>query len=139
MGDQTTQDLDFAVNALRDGEQAARERHQAEVELEQGLIAQEQLLEAGTGVPIVEQADMGDDAHDDGRSVITAGQGLPGTSGNAEADGAGMTNPGAGTDPSETATSHGETNAPPPEDAGVELQGDERTFEGEGRHALEDQ
>ncbi|MCW2955984.1 MAG: hypothetical protein JWO69_853 [Thermoleophilia bacterium] len=136
MADITQKDLDFAATALRDGKQAARERHQAEVELEQGLIAQEQLLEAGTGVPIVEQADMGDDAHEDGRGVITASKDMN----DHEGGGLTLSDPGAGTDPSESATSSG--GAEPSvrdETPELELQGDERTFEGDGRHPLDEQ
>lgn len=139
MADTTAHDIDFAADALRDGEQAARERHQAEVELEQGLIRQEQELEAGTGVPIVEQADLGDDAHDDGRSVITAGQGTGTQHSGGDGAGVGIVSPGAGTDPSETQTSSGGEPDPASGERVVELEGTERVFEGEGRHPLEEQ
>lgn len=101
---------DRTAEAIREGEQVARERHQAEVEMEQALIAQEQTFEAGTGVPIAEQADQGDNAHDDGSDVITAG-------GVEEY-----------------------TDAPaPPSARHVEFEHGERTFEGEGRHPLAEQ
>lgn len=135
--------VERAAEAIREGEQVARERHQAQVEMEQGLIAQEQLLEQGTGVPIVEQADLSDDATDEGENVITASHG-GGTSGDASA-GATIGSPGAGTDPSETQTSSGEQTTADTLDHGpdqkdnVEYQGDERTFEGDGRHPLSEQ
>ncbi|MCW2949521.1 MAG: hypothetical protein JWN41_534, partial [Thermoleophilia bacterium] len=47
--------------------------------------------------------------------------------------------PGAGTDRSETQTSRGEPDVATSDDAGVELVGDERMFEGDGRHPLEEQ
>lgn len=131
---------DRTAEALRDGEQAARERQQAEVEMEQALVAQEQTFERGTGSPIAEQADLGADAHDDARNVITAGQGQGSAQqGQGEdASGVGIVDPGAGTDESETTTSHGAIVDPTP-GRGVELQGDERTFEGDGRHPLDEQ
>jgi hypothetical protein len=64
--------MDRTAEAIRDGEQAALERHQAEVEMEQALIAQKQ-ESAGNPGGIAEQADLGDNAHDDGSSVIRAG------------------------------------------------------------------
>lgn len=132
------------AEALRDGEQAARERHQAQVEMEQALIAQEQALEHGTGSPIYEQADGDDNASDDGEDVITAGAG-GGTSGTMMSDGAVIGSPGAGTDLSETQTSSGEQTTSdvldhgPELDRNIELEGDERTFEGDGRHPLDEQ
>jgi hypothetical protein len=124
------------AEGLRDGEQAANERHMAEVEMEQALIAQKQHFQRHSSLPIVEQADGSDDTHDDGGNAITAGQGF-------QHEGSGQTigSAGAGTDPSETQTSdepdpdlqipHGQ----PP----IELEPTERTFEGEGRHPLEEQ
>lgn len=135
--------VERAAEAIRDGEQAARERHQAQVEMEQGLIAQEQALERGTGVPIYEQADGDDNASEDGEDVVTA-VGGGGTSGD-EMPGATIGSPGAGTDPSETQTSSGEQTTADVLDHGpslrdnVELEGDERTFEGDGRHPLDQQ
>lgn len=138
--------VDFEAEALRDGEQAARERHQAQVEMEQGLIAQEQALERGTGSPIVEQADGTDNATSDGENVITATH--EGGAGNTDATASGATigSPGAGTDPSETQTSSGEQTTSSTLDDGpdgkrnVELQGDERMFEGEeGTRPLSEQ
>lgn len=131
---------EFEAEALRDGVEAARARHQAQVEMEQGLIAQEQELERGTGVPIHEQADGSDNADDDGHNVITAthGGGANNTDGMA---GSTIGSPGAGTDPSETQTSsdyrEGEQDARP--ERNVEFEGNERTFEGEGRHPLSEQ
>lgn len=137
--------VDFESEALRDGEQAARERQQAQVEMEQGLIAQEQALERDTNVPIHEQADGSSNAHDDGENVITATH--SGGAGNTdmEAGGATIGSPGAGTDPSETQTSSGEQTTSdtldhgPSRERNVELDGDERTFEGDGRHPLDQQ
>ena len=132
---------DREAEAIRDGEQAARERHQAEVEMEQALIAQEQSFERGTGVPIVEQADLSNDATDEGANVITASQG--GGSGDSMGGGS-IGSPGAGTDPSETQTSGPDTTTDvldhdPDATDNVEYVGDERTFEGEGRHPLSEQ
>ncbi len=125
--------VEHTLEALIDGEQAARERHMAAIELEQGLIAQEQLLQHHTGVPIVEQADGSADTHDDGSNAITAGQGFP-----HEASGGSIVSPGAGTDPSETQTSHGDIDPNQLHlDVEAELVGSERTFEGDGRHALD--
>lgn len=121
------------TEAIRDGRQQAEERHQAEVEMEQGLIAQKQASQRGTNVPIAEQAD-GQPAHgEDGEGVITAGEG----SGD-EQSGAAIGSPGAGTDPSETQTS-GSGDFDAPAVRGVELEGDERTFEGSGRRSLDEQ
>ena len=128
---------DQTADALREGEDVARARHQAAIEMEETLVAQEQALERGTGVPIMEQADGLDTHGDETSDVITAGQGGGSGAQGEDGSGAGIAAPGAGTDPSETPTSHGEPAAP--HEAGVELQGDERTFEGEGRHALADQ
>lgn len=131
------------AEAIRDGEQAARERHQAEVEMEQALIAQEQQLERGTGVPIVEQADGSDNAGDDGHGVITATHDSGGSGDSM--GGSSIGSPGAGTDPSETQTSSDHRGPADEQDRGphpehnIELQGDERTFEGEGRHPLSEQ
>lgn len=137
--------VEHASEAIRDGKQAADERHQAQVEMEQALIAQEQELERGTGVPIVEQADGSDNATDDGDNVITASH--AGGAGNTDsmASGATIGSPGAGTDPSETQTSSGEQTTAkalddgPDQSRNVELEGDERTFEGEGSHPLSEQ
>ncbi|MCW2927322.1 MAG: hypothetical protein JWM86_1290 [Thermoleophilia bacterium] len=131
------------AEALRDGEQAARERHQAQMEMEQGLIAQEQWMERDTGVPIYEQADLSDNATDDGENVITATH-AGGSDSTDSMGGSTIGSPGAGTDPSETQTSSGELGRDTVQgqlDATdeVEFSGDERTFEGDGRHALEDQ
>ena len=129
---------DFAAERLRDGEQAARERHQAEIEMEQALIAQEQYLERGTGVPIVEQADGTDNFGEDGEGVITATH--DGGGSGDSMGGSTIGSPGAGTDPSETQTSDdyrdGERDTPA---RNIELEGNERTFEGEGRHPLSEQ
>lgn len=137
-------DGEFEAEALRDGEQAARERQQARAEMEQALVAQEQELERGTGVPIVEQADLSNDATDEGENVITATHAGGSTNTDATASGATIGSPGAGTDPSETQTSNGDSTAKtlddgPTRNDNVELVGDERTFEGDGRHPLEQQ
>ncbi|MCW2928059.1 MAG: hypothetical protein JWM86_2027 [Thermoleophilia bacterium] len=135
--------VDFESEALRDGEQAARERQQAQAEMEQTLVAQEQLLERDTGSPIYEQADLSDDAKEDGENVITASHG-GGTSGDSMG-GATIGSPGAGTDPSETQTSTGDQEIAdtldhgPGTDRNIELVGDERMFEGEGRRPLSEQ
>ena len=131
------------AEAIRDGEQAARERHQAEVEMEQALIAQEQAFERGTGVPIVEQADLSNNATDEGENVITASHG-GGANSTDSMGGSTIGSPGAGTDPSETQTSGPDTIAdvrdhgPDATDI-VEYEGTERTFEGDGPHSLEQQ
>lgn len=123
------------AEAIRDGEQAAAERHMAEIEMEQGLIRQEQYVQRRTGVPIVEQADGADDTHDDGANAITAGQGFQ-----HEASGGSIVSPGAGTDPSETQTSHGDLDPNQLHiDDEVELAPGERMFEGVGRHSLDEQ
>ena len=131
--------VDFEAEALRDGEQAARERHQAQIEMEQGLIAQEQELERGTGVPIYEQADGSDNSGEDGEGVITATH--DGGGSGDSMGGSTIGSPGAGTDPSETQTSsdyrEGEQDARPARN--IEFEGNERTFEGEGRHPLSEQ
>jgi hypothetical protein len=127
--------MEREAEAIRDGSQAAKERHMAEVEMEQALIAQEQWLERGTGVPIVEQADGSDDAHEDGSNTIIMEQGFQ-----RAGSGGTIASPGAGTDPSETQTSHGDQDpALRRRDGEVELEPGERTFEGEGRHPLEEQ
>lgn len=102
--------MDRTAEAIRDGEQAALERHQAEVEMEQALIAQKQSSPGNPGA-IAEQADQGDNPHDDGSSVITAG---------------GVED---------------YTDAPPPTSPAhnIELDPTERTFEGTGRHPLSEQ
>jgi hypothetical protein len=131
------------AEALRDGEQAARERHQAEIEMEQGLIAQEQYFERGTGVPIVEQADGSDNSGEDGEGVITATH--DGGGSGDSMGGSTIGSPGAGTDPSETQTSsdhrtpYAELDHAPHPEPNIELRGGERTFEGEGRHPLSEQ
>jgi hypothetical protein len=130
-------DYKATADAIREGEAVARARHQAAIEMEEALVAQEQALEAGTGVPIVEQADGLDVDGEEGTDVVTAGQGSGSAMQGEDGSGTGIVDPGSGTDPSETATSHGEPAAP--HEAGVELEGDERTFEGEGRHSLADQ
>lgn len=124
------------AESLRDGEQAANERHMAEVEMEQALIAQKQYFQRKSGLPIREQADGSHHSHDDGANAITAGQGF-------QHEGSGQTigSAGAGTDPSETQTS-GDSNPDlqiPHDQPPIELAPTERTFEGDGRHALEDQ
>jgi hypothetical protein len=126
--------VERAAEALRDGEQAANERQQAEIEMEQGLIAQKQRFQRGTNLPIVEQADGSDDTHDDGANSITAGEGH-----GDENSGAGIGSPGAGTDPSQTQTSSGDADSGPDLEDNREYAGDERTFEGEGRHSLREQ
>jgi hypothetical protein len=132
-------DYEFEAEALREGEQVARDRHQAQVEMEQTLIRQEQELERGTGVPIVEQADGSDNFHEDGEGVITATH--DGGGSGDSMGGSSIGSPGAGTDPSETQTSSdyrgGEQDSRP--ERNIELEGGERTFEGEGRHSLSDQ
>lgn len=135
-----TDDMRQTAEALRDGEEVAAARHQAAVELEQGLVAQEQALERDTGSPIVEQADGGATEHDDDAvsDVVTAGQGGGSNVGDDHMAST-IASPGAGTDPSETQTSSGGVSGPADEDAGVELEGDERTFEGDGRHPLDEQ
>jgi hypothetical protein len=127
------------AEALRDGEQAARERHQAEIEMEQGLIAQEQYLERGTGVPIVEQADGSDNFHEDGEGVITATH--DGGGSGDSMGGSSIGSPGAGTDPSETQTSsdYREGREQERPERNIEYEGNERTFEGSGRHSLDEQ
>jgi hypothetical protein len=130
-------DYKEAADALREGESVVRARHQAAIEMEEALVAQEQALEPGTGVPIVEQADGLDVDGEEGTDVVTAGQGSGSAVQGEDGSGTGLVDPGAGTDPSETASAHGEPA--PPEDPGVPLEGDERTFEGEGRHSLADQ
>jgi hypothetical protein len=122
------------AEALRDGQQASDERHQAEIEMEQALIAQKQRFQRGTNLPIVEQADGSDDTHDDGANSITAGEGH-----GDENSGAGIGSPGAGTDPSQTQTSGGEVETGPDYEDTRRYQGDERTFEGDGRHPLSEQ
>ncbi|MEO6867870.1 MAG: hypothetical protein ABI200_07605 [Gaiellales bacterium] len=102
--------MDRTAEAIRDGEQAALERHQAEIEMEQALIKHKQ-DSAGDAGSIVEQADQGDNPHDDGSDVITAG-------GVGAYDDA----------PANTGPVHN-----------IELNPGERTFEGSGRHLLEDQ
>lgn len=130
------------AEAIRDGEQAARERHQAEIEMEQGLIAQEQYFERGTGVPIFEQADGSDNSGEDGHNVIIA---THDGAGGDSMGGSTIGSPGAGTDPSETQTSSDHLGPADEQDRGphmernVELEGDERTFEGDGRHSLRQQ
>jgi hypothetical protein len=126
--------VERTAESLRDGVQAANERHQAEVEMEQALIAQKQWFQRRSNLPIVEQADMGDDTHDDGSGVITAGQGH-----SNDESGVGIGSAGAGTDPSETQTSRGDVEGGPSLHDNVEYQGDERTFEGDGRHPLDEQ
>ncbi|MCB0878924.1 MAG: hypothetical protein KDC46_08085 [Thermoleophilia bacterium] len=127
--------VERAAEAIRDGRQAAAERHMAEIEMEQALIRQEQRSQPHTGVPIVEQADGADDTHDDGANAITAGQGFQ-----HEESGGSIVSPGAGTDPSETQTSHGDTDPNQLHvDDEVDLEPGERTFEGDGRHSLDDQ
>ena len=132
-------DYEFEADALREGEDVARARHQAHIEMEQTLVAQEQELERGTGVPIYEQADGSDNFHDDAEGVITATH-EGGTSGDLMGGGATIGSPGAGTDPSETQTSSDyrpiENRSP---ERNIELDGTERTFEGEGRHPLSEQ
>lgn len=102
--------MDRTAEAIRDGEQAALERHQAEVEMEQALIAQKQGFPGNPGA-IAEQADQGDNAHEDGSDVITAG----------------------GVESYDDA----------PADTGpakhIEFASTERTFEGSGRHPLDEQ
>jgi hypothetical protein len=122
---------------IRDGEQAAAERHQAEIEMEQGLIAQKQFFQRRSGLPIFEQADGSDDMHEDGENSITAGQGFQ-----HEGSGQSIGSPGGGTDPSETQTSSGDLDPEQHaehEQTQIEFRHGERTFEGDGRHALEDQ
>lgn len=135
-----TDDMRETAEALRDGEDVAAARHQAAVELEQGLVAQEQLLERDTGSPIVEQADGGATERDDDdvSDVVTTGGGGGSNMGDDHV-GSDIGSPGAGTDSSETQTSSGGAAGPTSADAGVELEGDERVFEGEGRHPLEEQ
>ena len=127
------------AEALRDGEQAARERHQAEIEMEQGLIAQEQYLERGTGVPIYEQADGTDNSGEDGAGVITATH--DGGGSGDSMGGSTIGSPGAGTDHSETQTSDDYRDGSQDGRAArnIELEGNERTFEGSGRHSLSEQ
>ena len=125
------------AEGIRDGEQAAAERHQAEVEMEQALIAQKQFFQRRSGLPIHEQADGSDDVHDDGSNAITAGQGFQ-----HEGSGQSIGSRGAGTDPSETQTSSGELDPglqPHHGQTQLEFEHGEFTFEGDGRHALEDQ
>lgn len=129
--------VERTAEGIRDGEQAAAERHQAEVEMEQALIAQKQYFHRRSGLPIYEQADGSDDVHDDGENTITAGQGFQ-----HEGSGQSIGSPGAGTDRSETQTSSGDLDPelqPFHGQTQLELEGGERTFEGSGRHALEDQ
>lgn len=122
------------AEAIRDGEQAAAERQQAEAEMENALIAQKQAGINGSPGSIAEQAD-GQPGHlDEGEGVITATH--DGGAGNTDAmGGSTIGSPGAGTDPSETQTS-GPGAMDSTTEGGVELEGEERTFEGEGRHAL---
>ena len=122
--------VERSAESIRDGVEAANERHMAEVEMEQGLIAQKQYFQRRSNLPIVEQADGSNNAHEDGANVITATHGGTDTDGGGSSIGA----PGAGTDPSETQTSSEQTTSdvvdhgPRPED-NVEYEGDERTSE----------
>lgn len=129
--------VERTAEGIRDGEQAANERHQAEIEMEQALIAQKQFFQRRSGLPIYEQADGSDDMHDDGWNSITAGQGFQ-----HEGSGQSIGSPGAGTDPSETQTSSGDLDPelqPLHGQTQLELEPGERTFEGTGRHALDEQ
>lgn len=129
--------VERTAEGIRDGEQAAAERHQAEVEMEQSLIAQKQFFQRRSGLPIYEQADGSDDVHDDGENSITAGQGFQ-----HEGSGQSIGSPGGGTDRSETQTSSGDLDPDlqaPHGQTQLEFEPGERTFEGSGRHALEDQ
>jgi hypothetical protein len=88
----------------------AQAREQAAVELEKTLIGQEQELERGTGVPIVEQADGLDGAdRSDGEDVITAGQGQGSQRGGMGEEGSELSipSPGIGTDESERIVNEG--------------------------------
>jgi hypothetical protein len=130
---------EFEAERLRDGEEAARARHQAEIEMEQTLIAQEQQFERGTGVPIVEQADGSDNFGEDGEGVITATH--DGGGSGDSMGGSTIGSPGAGTDPSETQTSsdYREGREQERPERNIEYEGNERTFEGSGRHSLDEQ
>ncbi len=105
--------------------------------MEQALIAQKQWFQRRSNLPIVEQADGSDDAHEDGSNSITVGQGFQ-----HESSGGAIVSPGAGTDPSETQTSHGDLDPeqqPLHGQTQIEFRNGEFTFEGTGRHALDDQ
>lgn len=103
---------EFTAEALRDGVQAARERVQAEREMEQSMLARE--IERGGRSAIEEQSTTGHD-HEDGTDTVVAGS----------------VGPGAGGDHVDEGTT-GFTPAP-------EFEGDERMFEGDGDHPLEEQ
>lgn len=130
---------DFDAEVLRDGEQTARERQQARAEMEQTLVAQEQALQRDTGVPIFEQADTGD-PKPDGEDVILVGEGTGSARAGMGSDGSGVgiASPGAGTDDSETSLTHGDQADPSGSETRLHADG-ERTFEGDGRHALSEQ
>lgn len=103
---------EFTSESLRDGVQAARERVQAEREMEQALLEGE--IRRGTPVRIEEQSTTAR-SHDDGTDTVVAG----------------AVGPGAGGDHVDEGTP-GFTPAP-------ELEDNIRTFEGDGRHPLDEQ
>lgn len=134
--------MDREAEALLDGENAARARHQAEVEMERGLVAQEQELERGTGSPIAEQADTGR-PDDDGANVLVAGLGGGSASSAQGADGAGsgIVSAGAGTADDEAQSGAGaDTEVHPTSDQETRrYEGAERAFDGDGRRPLDQQ
>lgn len=84
-----------------DAPEAASVREQLSQEMEQQMVAQEQELEAGTGVPIVEQDD-GLDVHASLSSdviSVSTGTHASGAVTDHGADNAAFTDPGAGTAP----------------------------------------
>jgi len=104
---------DYELEALRDGAEAARERQQAEQEMEQALIKQE-IDKGSTSLGIAEQSVDGQ-THDDGTDVVfVGGVGQPGHGDHIDAGIGGM--------------------RPNPE-----FEGGERTFEGSGRRPLDEQ
>ena len=103
---------EFTAEALRDGVQAARERVQAEREMEQSMLARE--IERGGRSAIEEQSTTGHTPEDGTDTVV-----------------AGAVGPGAGGDHVDEGT-QGFTPAP-------EFEHNERTFEGDGRHPLDQQ
>jgi len=101
--------VERTAEALRDGEQAAAERHEAAAELEQALIAQKQ----GEAHEVVEPPEGHENA-------------TPGAVG-------------AGPDLDGPPAARDATDGGPGIRDNVELPGDERTFEGDGPHPLDEQ
>ncbi|MEO6867172.1 MAG: hypothetical protein ABI200_04050 [Gaiellales bacterium] len=127
-----------AAEAIRDGEQVAAERNEAEMEMEETLIAQQQRAEGSDNVPVFEPVDESDSADADEQHLVTATD--RGTAGD-QMGGISIGDPAAEKDPSEIPPTSGQQDAAydATEGAPTRYKDGERRFEGSGRQSLSEQ